>query len=157
MTPPAISNRLSQTSLKMFVLVFREEETKTAAFVIIIVMLMIAFPALSCSLLFTINVRPRACLEIAGRVFLLFLFFWELELMHLPISTPSTAFVVLFLNSQVVFHQNFAGMGLMTLMPIWQKCRVQILEPTKAELQRRVCRKCSSLFWLQNKTLGHGL
>lgn len=89
----------------MLVLVFREEEENTAAFIIIIIMLIITFQALSCSLHFPINIRPGACLEIAvvtqcvGRIFLLFLFFWELELMHPPISMLSTVFVVLFLNS----------------------------------------------------------
>ena len=66
MIPPAVFNLISKTSLKMLALIFRvEEKKKITAFIIIIIMLIITFQALSCSLHFTINTSPRACLEIA--------------------------------------------------------------------------------------------
>lgn len=65
MIPPAVFNLISKTSLKMLALIFRVEEKKITAFIIIIIMLIITFQALSCSLHFTKNTSPRACLEIA--------------------------------------------------------------------------------------------
>lgn len=69
MTPPAIFNLISKTSLKMLALFFGEEEKKknTAAFLIIIVVLMITFQALSCSLRFAINIRPSLPGDCCGR------------------------------------------------------------------------------------------
>lgn len=69
--------------------------------------------------------------QCVGRIFLLFLFFWELELVHLPISMPSTVSVVLFLNSQVAFHQKFPGMGFMTFMPFGQNAEAKLLSPPR--------------------------
>lgn len=145
----------------MLVLVFREEEENTAAFIIIIIMRIITFQALSCSLHFPINRRPRACLEIAvvtqrvGRIFFLFLFFWELELMHLPISMLSTVFVVL--KQPSCFSSKVSWHGFYDIRALWPKCRGQIFEPTKAELLWRVGMNYFSLFWLQSKISGHSL
>lgn len=63
------------------------------------------------------------------RVFLLFLSFWELELTHLPVSMPSTVFVVLVLHGQAVFHQKFPGTDFMTLMPSGQNAESTFLSP----------------------------
>lgn len=100
-------------------------------------MLIITFQALSCSLHFPINIRPGACLETAvvtpcvGGIFLLFLFFWELELTHLAISIPSAVLAVLSLNSRVTCHQKFPGMGFMTFMLSGQNTEAIFLSPPR--------------------------
>lgn len=115
-------------------------------------MLIITFQALSCSLHFPINIRPGACLETTvvtpciGGIFLLLLFFWELELTHLAISIPSPVLAVLSLKSRVTCHQMFPGMGFRTFMhALWPKYRGHIFEPTKVELLWRDGRNYLSL------------
>ena len=51
--------------------------------------------------------------------------------MRLPVSMLNTVFVVLFLNSQVAFHQKFPGVGGMTLMPFGQNAEATCLSPPR--------------------------
>lgn len=63
-------------------------------------------------------------MQSVGRIFLLLLFFWELELMHLPISVLSTVFVVL--KQPSCFSSKVSWYEFYDVNALWPKSRVQI-------------------------------